>query len=585
MIRRNYGGDKSKMKIALLSNVNMNFVIRMLQNQSREQSTAVAENGEEGLRELSIYNAPGYGNELGLLLDPTSSYQEFGPDITFLVMDVMELLEHDLTVEESRVERWFSMLKGALKPEKMYYISDAWVQGEELSVCFDVERKQKLEEIWDGQLTKLMAECSNVRCFPYHKLIGRLGEERAFSMKMWYLGKILHTNEAQKAMAEEIVHLSEVAARTPKKVLLLDLDNTLWGGLAGENDHTPIKLSEDHEGLAYKNLQRVIAQMQRQGVILGIVSKNNEEDAMELIKNHPHMVLRPEAFAAKRINWQPKPENIREIAKELNLGLDSFVFWDDNPAERQLVKAVLPQVMVPDFPEKPEELAKAMAGVYRRYFEKETVTAEDLEKTKQYAQNAMRKDLEARAVDFESYLKQLDMELICEDPLKNLERLVQLINKTNQFNLTTRRYDRQTLQGFLEDGRHRVFLYRVKDCFGDNGIVSAVIIRLPENFAPIIDTFVMSCRVMGRNLEYDILADVEEQLYKEGYKSLIGEYLPTKKNKPVENLYETLGYEKLPEEKNENEEVSKPGKEQTGYCYRIELPVERPHYARLKREV
>lgn len=573
------------MKIALLSNVNMNFVIRMLQNQSREQSKAVAENGEEGLRELSIYNAPGYGNELGLLLDPTSSYQEFGPDITFLVMDVMELLEHDLTVEESRVERWFSMLKGALKPEKMYYISDAWVQGEELSVCFDVERKQKLEEIWDGQLTKLMAECSNVRCFPYHKLIGRLGEERAFSMKMWYLGKILHTNEAQKAMAEEIVHLSEVAARTPKKVLLLDLDNTLWGGLAGENDHTPIKLSEDHEGLAYKNLQRVIAQMQSQGVILGIVSKNNEEDAMELIKNHPHMVLRPEAFAAKRINWQPKPENIREIAKELNLGLDSFVFWDDNPAERQLVKAVLPQVMVPDFPEKPEELAKAMAGVYRRYFEKETVTAEDLEKTKQYAQNAMRKDLEARAVDFESYLKQLDMELICEDPLKNLERLVQLINKTNQFNLTTRRYDRQTLQGFLEDGRHRVFLYRVKDCFGDNGIVSAVIIRLPENFAPIIDTFVMSCRVMGRNLEYDILADVEEQLYKEGYKSLIGEYLPTKKNKPVENLYETLGYEKLPEEKNENEEVSEPGKEQTGYCYRIELPVERPHYARLKREV
>lgn len=130
------------MKIALLSNVNMNFVIRMLQNQAREQSKAVAENGEEGLRELSIYNAPGYGNELGLLLDPTSSYQEFGPDITFLVMDVMELLEHDLTVEESRVERWFSMLKGALKPEKMYYISDAWVQGEELSVCFDVERKQ-----------------------------------------------------------------------------------------------------------------------------------------------------------------------------------------------------------------------------------------------------------------------------------------------------------------------------------------------------------------------------------------------------------------------------------------------------------
>ena len=352
-------------KIAVLSNVNMNFVIRMLK------------------KEYEVYDSEGYGNELGVMMNPESSYHTFGPKLTFLIMDLMEVLEHELEPEflsaASKVKQWFSALEACLMPEQIYYVSDAYLWGTELMVLGDPDRKRVLEAIWQECLVKLCNDHANVYIFPYHRMVEALGEENAFSLKMWYMGKILHTNEAQKRLGRLIGEKVVLQGRTAKKVLLLDLDNTLWGGLAGEADHTSVVLSEDHSGLAFKNLQRVIHQMQKQGVILGIVSKNNEEDAMAILQDHPHQVLRPECFAVRRINWQPKHENIVEIAQELNLSLDAIVFWDDNPSERELVASMLPDVTVPDFPEKPEELAPAMAEIYLRYFAKTAVTKEDLE--------------------------------------------------------------------------------------------------------------------------------------------------------------------------------------------------------------
>ena len=340
----------------------------------------------------------------------------------------------------------------------------------------------------------------------------------------------------------------------PKKVLLLDLDNTLWGGLAGENDVNPIALSEDHAGLAYKNLQRVILKMQEQGVLLGIVSKNNEGDAMEILEHHPHMVLRPECFAARRINWEPKHENILEIAKDLNLGIDSFVFWDDSPAERALVSRLLPQVVVPDFPGKPEELAGAMARIYHEYFEKASVTEEDLTKTAQYAANAKRESLQEAAVDFDTYLKQLNIVITRQDPHAHTARLVQLVNKTNQFNVTTLRYDQAQMLTILNAPEKRVYLYSVKDCFGDNGIVAAAIVKLPDHEdAPFLEELVMSCRVMGRNIEYAVVEDIENDLQASGFTALKARYVPTAKNKPVEMLFEKLGYTVLEEENGRKE--------------------------------
>ena len=515
-------------KIAILSNVNMNFVIRMLQSK------------------VPVYEAEGYGNELGILMNPQSSYYVYDPAVTFLILDLAELVEHRLNIEEANVlvRNWFSSFSAAMDSGMIYYISDVYLWCAETEVLFDPGRKQALEQVWQTHLEEIVKRCDNVRIFPYRHMIEVMGEENAFSWKMWYLGKLPLTAGAQERLCSLILEKLRVERRTPKKVLALDLDNTLWGGLAGEAEHTPILLSDDHSGLAYKNLQRVILQMQKQGVLLVLVSKNNEEDAERILAGHSHMVLRSDSFAAKRINWRPKHENLQEIAQELNLGLDSFVFWDDNPAERRLVQEMLPEVVVPDFPQRPEELASAMTAIYREYFEKPVVTMEDLHKTRQYAENAKRSLMREQAASFEGYLKQLKMVMTRVDPHENLERLTQLFNKTNQFNLTTNRYGPQQLGEMLKDSRKRIYLYQVRDCFGDNGIVSAIIVDTSEE-VPVVTDFVMSCRVMGRNLEDAIIEDVEQELFASGWNRLRGIYIPTAKNRPVAQLYPRLGYREI----------------------------------------
>lgn len=544
-------------KIALLSNVNMNFVIRMLQ------------------KDVEVYEAEGYGNELGILMNPVSSYHAFAPEITFVLEDLLELLEHELEPASagSRIENWFGQLESALKAEGVYYISDAYLWGVELGVLFDKGRKAHLEQLWQERLEQLCKSHTNVRIFPYRRIVEQLGEEKAFSQKMWYMGRILHSGDAQKALCEEILNRVRIEQSVPKKVLLLDLDNTLWGGLAGEADHTPILLSEEHEGLAYKNLQRVLLQMQKQGVLLGIVSKNNEEDVAGILREHPHMVLRPECFAAKKVNWKPKHENIQEIAKELNLGLDSFVFFDDNETERQLILDMLPQVSVPDFPKKPEELAEAMTAIYAAYFDRAVMTAEDLNKTRQYADNVKRNELEKSAGSFSDYLKQLVITMERVDANANIERLTQLMNKTNQFNLTTKRYTQAQMQRIVTDDTKRVYLYRVADRFGDNGVVAALIVDLSKE-VPEIEAFVMSCRIMGKNIEDAILEDVESDLRKAGYGRLRGIYFPTARNKPVAELYHRLGYTGIGEIFGEENGM--------GILYEIDLndEVSREHYVK-----
>lgn len=256
------------------------------------------------------------------------------------------------------------------------------------------------------------------------------------------------------------------------------------------------------------------------------------------------MVLRSEAFAAKRINWEPKHENIREIAEELNLGLDSMVFWDDSPAERQLVKEMLPQVEVPDFPEKPEDLAPAMAEIFREYFAKSVVTSEDREKTAQYAANSRRRQLQEASGTFEAYLKSLEIVVKRVDPQQHQERLLQMLNKTNQFNLTTRRYTQAQLAELLADTNRQTFLYGVADRFGDSGVTAAAVVDCGGE-VPVLTDFVMSCRIMGRNIEDAIVEAIEKELQSQGFSRLRGMYIPTAKNMPVSGLYRRLGYEEV----------------------------------------
>lgn len=514
------------MKVALLSNVNMDPVNRMLKN----------------IPENEVYSSQGYGNELGILLNKEAPLYVFEPEMIFLIIDIMEAIQHNIcrTSAGERISEWFSLFENSIQENIVYYVSDAYLYGFEMGVVWDKSIKGIIESKWADCLQKMERNHSNVRLFPYSKIIQRIGEDNAFSSKMWYMGKILHSSATHKALVEEINHYVDLENRISKKVLLLDLDNTLWRGLAGEHDITPIVLSEDGVGLAYKNFQRSIMQLKEQGVVLGIVSKNNEEDALQVIDNHPHMILHSEDFAITRINWKNKAENILSISRELNVGVDSMVFIDDNPAERELIRESLPDVATPDFPERPEELTSFIAGVYHRYFEKPVVTDEDREKTTQYQANSERKKLMETSMDFDGYLKSLQMKLVRVNPEMNKERFIQLINKTNQFNLTTHRISEQEAAIILGDNNTEVFLYRVIDRFGDNGIVAVGILEFHEE--AVITEFTMSCRVMGRKIEDAIIVDFENEARKRGYKEVIGIYKPTEKNKPVKDLYASFGY-------------------------------------------
>jgi FkbH-like protein len=514
------------MKTAILSNINMDSLIRSLAK-------------EEG---MECYASRGYGNELGTLLNTESDLYSFGPDAVFLIMDLAELLGHEFETgtAAAKVKAWFGDFTVAVKPGITYFISDAYLYAPEILTMNEDGLRTELEHLWLTEARKLTSAYPNVHLIAYNKIIRSLGEKAAFSPKMWYMGKILHSVECQKALKEEILYCLHALFDPPKKVLLTDLDNTLWKGLAGENNITPVGLSEDGVGLTYKNFQRVLKVMQGQGVILGIISKNNEADAMEIIDHHPHMVLRRADFAVLKINWENKAENIKRIAEELNLGTDSFVFLDDSPAERMLIKEALPEVIVPDLPERPEDLADFAVELNRKYFARVSVTEEDRAKTEQYRANRERESLKEQATDFASYLRKMDIRLIREEPKQNAERLGQLVNKTNQFNLTTKRYSEKELAELLEDEKREIFLYRVTDVFGDNGIVGVAVLAYGE--AAEIEELTLSCRVMGRLIENAVIEDLEKAAADRGYTKIVGKYIPTEKNFPVENLYPSLGY-------------------------------------------
>lgn len=273
-----------------------------------------------------------------------------------------------------------------------------------------------------------------------------------------------------------------------------------------------------------------------------VVSKNNQEDALEVFRSHPYMLLKEDDFAAMKINWRHKSDNIRDLADELNLGLESFVFIDDNPVEREMVRTTLPQVVVPDFPEDTTQLADFADEIYHRYFYTLTVTSEDLTKTKMYIDNAKRMESMKQAESFEDFLASLQTKLIINkaNP-EDVERIVQLTQKTNQFNLTTHRYTSADIEKFMQSPSYSMYVFSVKDRFGSYGKVGLAIVKYDGSNA-VLDTFLMSCRVMGHHIEDLAIKHIEQELAGSGYTALIAEFIPTAKNAPVRDLFERLGY-------------------------------------------
>mgnify|MGYP005809559925 CR=1 FL=1 len=339
------------------------------------------------------------------------------------------------------------------------------------------------------------------------------------------------------------------------KCLVMDLDNTLWGGVVGDDGLEGIVVGQGSAlGEAYVAFQDYARELARRGVILAVCSKNDEANALEPFERHPDMVLKRSDISSFVANWSNKADNIRAIAQELNIGLDSLVFIDDNPFERNLVRQELPMVAVPEVSDDPTgyPLAIADAG----YFEGLSVTDEDRERTAQYQGNKAREALKASLTDLPAYLRGLEMQLVVRPfDRVGLQRIVQLINKSNQFNLTTRRYTDEDVLAVMADPDAFGLQLRLLDRFGDNGVIAIIIGRLQPDKGVYIDTWLMSCRVLGRQVEPTTLNLIVENAKRLGGRRLIGEYIPTKKNGMVKDHYAKLGFtvlETTPEGGNRN---------------------------------
>jgi len=365
---------------------------------------------------------------------------------------------------------------------------------------------------------------------------------KAFNPTLWYAAKVPYGNELLQEAARDIRAAVEAIRGESRKLLVVDLDDTLWGGAVGEVGWQNIKLGgHDPVGEAYLDFQRALRDFLNRGVLLSIVSKNEESVALEALASHPEMVLKPADFAGWRINWGDKAENIATLASELNLGLQSVVFIDDNPAERARVSEALPEVLVPQWPESPLFYTAALHDL--RCFDVPCLTGEDLVRARLYMGERKRR-AEARGfASLEEWLKTLMIRIEAEELTpENLDRAAQLFNKTNQMNLSTRRLSPSQLQDWEAQQNHKLWTFHVRDRLGDSGLAGILGLEVQDGHAVISD-FVLSCRVMGRKVEESMLATAVDYGRSLALKEITAGYIPTPKNEPCLTFFRNSGFE------------------------------------------
>jgi len=493
------------------------------------------------------------------ILDPGSALYAFEPDCVLLAPDMSALLSElplDATAAEAALavdaavddlaQLWRMVRDRAgaavlqetpwLDAPPLYGHFERHVPGSPGAVA------RRLDRAMDEVAAK-----EGVLLLDLRSAVYGVGAHHVSDSALWHHAKQAVSPLAAPWVGDHVARILAAIRGLSKKVLVLDLDNTLWGGVIGDDGLDGIVVGQGSAaGEAFAAFQRYLKRLAGRGVVLAVSSKNDRAVARTAFTDHPEMVLRIDDFASFEADWNDKPAALRRIAEELSLGLDSFVFVDDNPAERALMRQLLPQVAVPELPEAPELYVRCLADA--GYFEAVSFTAEDTRRNAQYVANRERRELESSTQDIESFLRDLRMTLQVS-PFRSADvpRITQLINKTNQFNLTTRRYTEAEVRGFMQDPKVLTFAGRLSDRFGDNGLTSVVICKPADDGRTEaemeIDTWLMSCRVLGRRVEHAMLAVVAEKASAAGADVLVGRYRPTKKNGLVKGLYRELGFE------------------------------------------
>jgi len=397
------------------------------------------------------------------------------------------------------------------------------------------EINKNLIELLSGYKGTYVIDIENLRSI--------IGYENFIDNRNWYLSKLPYSQKALRLISREYIKFLKPLRGKIKKCIVLDCDNTLWGGIIGEEGINNIQLGNTFPGSTYVDFQKSILNLYNRGIMLAICSKNNENDVMEVFEKHPNMVLKKDHFVSMKINWTDKATNIKEIARDLNIGLDSIVFIDDNQFELNQVKQILPDIDVIPVVNPVGCMYKDI--IYRTgFFETLSLSEEDRIRNELYKADSKRELLKSKTKTLEDFFINLEMEVYIQNVDDfSIPRIAQLTQKTNQFNLTTKRYTEADISSLSKSKEWSVRYLELKDKFGNNGIVGVAILHFLPNVAA-IDTFLLSCRVIGRTVETVFLMDCIELAKKRGYNEIIGSYIPTKKNIQVESFYPEQGFEK-----------------------------------------
>jgi FkbH-like protein len=547
-------------KIALLGNFTLNGLKEVLEVISYERKL-----------DLKIYDSP-YAQFKQEIINQDSEWHNFTPDVTFLILNFDALIgdarfEYYSWNEERRkqlidktCDEFENFLVNALNSQNgKIIVSNFVIPTFSPFGIYDCKIKYTLRDFVNTLnqiIKKTIEEHSTLYCIELDSFFLKFGEKNLKNEKLRFLADIIVSPSHIPDLAKNLMRYIKPLFGLTKKCLVLDLDNTLWGGILGEEGFDKISLDSKAPGNAFLEFQKVILQLYNRGVILAINSKNNYLDVKEVFEKHPKMILKESNFANAQINWDDKASNMAKISKNLNIGIDSFVFWDDDPVNRELIKSQCPEITVIDVPKDPAQYANTLKEIDE--FDSYNVTLEDSQKGKMYAEQNLRKKDEKKFSNLDEFLTSLEMQVKIKNADKfTIPRISQLTMKTNQFNLTTKRYSPEEIEKIVNSSRYLVKTFSVQDKFGDNGLTGLYIVNKEDKKKWKIDTFLMSCRIMGRNIEKVMMADLIDEAIEEKIENISGEYVSTKKNEVARELYQKLGFLKLGENKYELNKLEK----------------------------
>jgi FkbH-like protein len=536
------------MRTAVLSSFNVDLLPPFL-----------AEALERAKQPPATVSVGAFGQIAQQLLPPDSSLYRDAPDALVLVLAVEDLLEPLFALAPSQLPAEDAAALMADRLEELRGWLHLALERLPMTTCYVVlvgplaaplehvlaplapERGQdSVMRLRDGVLA-LSGLGGRIVVIDWEWHLRTLGTAALHDPRLWYLARMRLSQGGLATLAELIARHVAAARGAACKVVAVDLDGVLWGGVVGEAGLRGIELGEEGVGLAFQDFQRELLRLRDLGILLAVCSKNNPRDVEDAFARHPGMVLRREHFAAERVNWQDKATNLRGLADELSVGLDSFLFLDDSPIEREWVRRALPEVVVPELPQDPVE----RLGMLRATpcFQRITLTDADRSRADAYRAERGRRAFAATTASFEEFLLSLEQQTTIE-PVSDasLARAAQLCQRTNQFNLTTRRYTAAELERMLLDGDVELHTFSVSDRFSDSGITGLAILRFSEEEAE-IDTLLMSCRVLGRRLEDVLLAFLVERAQARGARALVGRYEPTAKNAQAADFYAARDFE------------------------------------------